>query len=255
MTRNDNATVRRFSNWARLQHASVIVLFFVLVVTGLPQKWPGSDVSAWLVDAMGGIFATRWIHRVAGIALALLTVAHLAVAVGGVFLRRFAPTMIFTRKDFQDAVESLAFYLGRREKGPRYGRYDYKQKFEYWGLIFGNFVMVATGFLLFFPVFFARLLPAQLIPAAKEMHTNEAMLALLTIVVWHFYSVLVSPEVFPLDTSIFTGRISKERLHHEHALEYEELFPEPPTELTEEQLREMLSLRDEDVKRETFEEA
>ena len=35
---------------------------------------------------------------------------------------------------------------------PRFGRFDYRQKFEYWGLIFGSLVMVATGFILYFPI-------------------------------------------------------------------------------------------------------
>ena len=34
------------------------------------------------------------------------------------------------------------------------------------------------------------------------------------------------PEVFPLDTTIFSGKMRVSRLKHEHALEYERLFPD-----------------------------
>jgi cytochrome b subunit of formate dehydrogenase len=216
--------VVRFSVWARVQHLAVIVLFTLLLLTGLPQKWPYADLSRWLVDALGGIFVVRWVHRAAGIAFAVLTAAHLVVAVTGVLTRRFAPSMLIDRKDFQDAYDNLRYYLGRRPEPPRFRRYDYRQKFEYWGLIFGGMVMVATGFVLLYPILLSRLLPAELIPAAKVMHSNEAMLAFLIIIFWHMYGAHLNPEVFPADGSIFTGRISKHRLLEEHPVEYEEHF-------------------------------
>ena len=225
--------VPRFSAWAVFQHASIIALFVVLLVSGLPQKWPQAELSQWLVDAMGGVFAARWIHRVAGIVFSVLTIAHLAVAITMVSTRRWKATMLLTRQDFRDTLQNLRWYFGRAASPPRFGRYDYRQKYEYWGLIFGSLVMVGSGFALFFPVLVSRLLPAELIPAAKAMHSNEAMLALAIILVWHLYGAHLNPDVFPADTSMFTGKISRERLHHEHPLEYEELFGAEEAEAAE----------------------
>jgi cytochrome b subunit of formate dehydrogenase len=219
--------VTRFGRWAIVQHAAVIVLFTALLVTGLPQKWPQSDVSQGVVDALGGIFATRWIHRLAGILFALLAATHLVVAIFQVTTRRAKPSMLLTRKDFRDTLQNLRFYLGLVDEPPRFGRYDYRQKYEYWGLIFGSAIMVITGFFLILPILTSRFLPAELIPAAKAMHSNEAMLALLIVLIWHLYGAHLNPEVFPGDSSIFTGKVSKARLAHEHPLEYAELYGEP----------------------------
>jgi formate dehydrogenase gamma subunit len=216
--------VPRFSPWARFQHASIIVLFALLLATGLPQKWPYVEASRRIIEHLGGIFAVRWLHRMAGLAFTALLVAHLTVVIAGVLTRRMPPSMFLSRKDFRDALDFLRYCTGYAEQPPRFGRFDYRQKFEYWGLVFGGIVMALTGFILYFPIAASRALPAELIPAAKAMHSYEALFAFLIILVWHLYGVIVSPDVFPLDTAIFTGKIRKDRLRHEHPLEYEERF-------------------------------
>jgi cytochrome b subunit of formate dehydrogenase len=225
MTPDDRAEyVVRFSFWSRFQHASVILLFGLLLVTGMPQTWPYADVSRWVIDHLGGVFAVRWMHRAAGVAFALLVTAHLSVVIVGILSRRMRPSMLLGRKDFTDAIENLRYYAGYAEAPPKFGRYDYRQKFEYWGLVFGSVIMVATGFILMFPIPISLMLPAELIPAAKAMHSYEALFAFLIVLIWHMAGAHLTPESFPMDTSIFTGRIRKDKLRHEHPLEYEELF-------------------------------
>lgn len=216
--------VVRFSPWMRIQHLLTILTFVALLVTGMPQKWPYLEGSRWVIEAMGGLYATRWIHRAAGVFFTVMAAAHLGTVIGGLLLGRLKPSMLFSKRDFLDAIDSLNYFLGRADEPPRFGRFDYRQKFEYWGLIFGSFIMVFSGFVLLYPIEVSRYLLASLIPAAKVMHSNEALLALLIVLVWHLYDAIFNPDVFPFDSSIFTGKISVERLKHEHRLEYEELF-------------------------------
>jgi formate dehydrogenase subunit gamma len=228
--------VVRFSPRQRAEHALMLVVFTVLCVTGLPQKFFQADISVAIINALGGIGTVRWLHRAAGVVFVLMTVWHLGFVIAQVVTGRTKLTMAVTRKDFRDAIITLKYYLGMSNEQARFGRFDYKQKFEYWGLIMGGLVVGVTGFILLFPIEVASVLPAQLIPVAKAAHSNEGLLAFLTIVTWHVYSVIFSPEVFPLDKTIFTGRISIERMRHEHPLELEELVAEgkvPPSALSE----------------------
>lgn len=216
----------RFTPLQRFEHLLLMSLFIILLVTGLPQKFSDAGWSVWTVQALGGIDMTRLIHRWSGILLALQAVLDLSIVVFLILKGRMRPTMVPSRQDFVDAIQMARYCLGLVEKPPRFDRYDYRQKFEYWGLIFGTGIMVISGFILYYPAFFTQILPGQLVPAAKTMHTNEALLALATILIWHMYGAHLNPDVFPMDTSIFTGRISEERMHHEHPLELERILAE-----------------------------
>jgi formate dehydrogenase subunit gamma len=215
--------VLRFSVRQRCEHLAVMLLFIVLAVTGFPQKFFDGHWARWMIATLGGIDQVRWLHRMAGIAFSAVAVVHVMSAVAGVLTGRTGWTMVPTRKDFTDAVVTLRYYLGLQDEHAHFDRYDYRQKFEYWGLILGGVVMVTTGFILYFPVRVAQIFPGEAIPAAKVAHSNEGLLAFLVVIIWHIYNAHLSPDVFPFDTAIFTGRVSRERMLHEHPLEYARL--------------------------------
>ena len=66
------------------------------------------------------------------------------------------------------------------------------------------------------------------VPLATLIHYYEAWLAFLAIVVWHLYTNIVNPEVYPMNWTWLTGRISEAQMRHEHAAEYERLMREAP---------------------------
>jgi cytochrome b subunit of formate dehydrogenase len=148
-----------------------------------------------------------------------VTISHIVTAAVGIILRRWQPSMVINKNDFMDAIHNIRYYLGIESSPAPCDRYTYKQKFEYWGILTGGLMMIVTGLILWFPVLVTRFLPGELIPAAKALHSNEALVIVLLIAVWHIYNAIFSPEVFPLDTSIFTGYISRERMIREHPIE------------------------------------
>jgi formate dehydrogenase gamma subunit len=222
-----NDYIVRFNLQQRVEHFLTMLVFTLLCLTGLPQKFFETSWAVALVHFFGGIDTTRWIHRVCGILLALSTVFHFAGAIAMMLSKKVGFTMVPTKKDFEDAVLQLRYYLGMTDKHPQYDRYDYKQKFEYWGLIAGNIIMIVTGFVLFFPTQAATLLPGEVIPAAKVAHSNEGLMAFLVITIWHIFNAHLNPDVFPFDAAIFTGKVSRERMLHEHPAELARLEGRP----------------------------
>ncbi len=209
----------RFSAAQRVEHLATMLVFVLLCLTGLPQKFYTAGWAQTLIGLFGGIDRTRWIHRFSGVVLGLATAAHFTNATRTMLSRRVGLIMVPSRRDFEDAILQLRYYLGLTDRHPQYDRYDYKQKFEYWGLVFGNVIMVVTGLILFFPVRFAEIFPGQVIPAAKVAHSNEGLMAFFVITIWHIFNAHLNPDVFPFDPSMFTGKISRERMLHEHPLE------------------------------------
>lgn len=222
----------RFGWYPRFEHWMVILTFVALAATGLPQKFSDMGWARWAVGAFGGLDTMRAIHRFTGWAMTALAVEHLAI---GIYLLVFRgrTAMVPRGKDFRDAIDYLKWCLGLAAKPPRMGRYDYRQKFEYWGLLMGSAIMIATGIILYFPLYVAKILPGVVVAAAKVAHSTEAMLALLTVITWHAYGAHFNPEVFPFDKSIFTGKIPRDRMLHEHPLEYEEWFGKEAAERAE----------------------
>ena len=218
-----SASIQRFSRQQIIEHILMMVLFTALCITGFPQKFFSAQTSLALVDLMGGVAATRLIHRVCGVLFTVLSLWHLAWAALQLARGKLPLSMGATKKDFTDAITTLRYYLGVSKEQARFDRFDYRQKFEYWGLVMGTVVMVSTGLILLFPILVTSVLPGQVIPASKAAHGSEGLMAFLVIIIWHIYNAHLSPEVFPFDTAIFTGRISRHRMEREHPLELERL--------------------------------
>lgn len=215
--------IQRFSAYRIFEHGLHIVIFVILVITGLSQKYYYLSVSQWTILMAGGIDAVRIIHRLTGMTFFFLTAIHMIIAIAGITMRRWQPSMVITKKDFRDAVLNIKYYIGIVDRPARCDRYSYKQKFEYWSILIGVVMMIFSGLTLWFPTTATRYFPGVIIPAAKALHTNGALFIVLIIAIWHVYNSIFSPEVFPLDTTIFSGTISRDRMNREHPLELERI--------------------------------
>lgn len=204
----------------RLQHGSLVLSFGVLVLTGFMLRYP----DAWWIEAIrrGSPDLFEWrtlLHRVAAIAMLAAGGWHLSYLAGSSRGRQLFRDLRPRWQDVRDAFGVLRYNFGRSPVKPRFGRFSYIEKTEYWALLWGTLIMSATGFFLWFENTSIGLFTKLGYDVSRTVHFYEAILATLAIVVWHFYFVIFNPDVYPMNLAWLTGRISEEEMHEEHPLE------------------------------------
>jgi cytochrome b subunit of formate dehydrogenase len=212
----------RMSRSERLQHATVLVSFTVLVVTGFMLSYPDAVWVAWLRMLSDDLFQYRsLLHRIAGVVMIVASVYHVGYLAftrrGRELLRDLLPRF----SDLTDALAAIAYNLGLRRDRPGFGRFGYVEKSEYWALVWGTAVMAATGIVLWFEGTFVGLLTKLGWDVARTIHFYEAWLATLAILVWHIYYVVFNPDVYPMNMAWLTGTLTEEEMAAEHPLELE----------------------------------
>ena len=220
-------TVVRMNRNQRWQHLILLTSFFVLVVTGFALKYPDS----WFATVLG--LSEHWrsiIHRIAGVLLIADGVYHVFYVALTSDGRRLIRDLFPTLKDLSDALGTMLYYTGFRREKPKYGRFNYAEKAEYWALVWGTALMAVTGIMLWAKIAVGNLLARWWIDAATAVHFYEAILATLAILVWHFYQVFFDPDVYPMNWAWRDGSMSAEHYKEEHELDTEtpvEARPDP----------------------------
>ena len=219
-------SVVRFDRHQLVQHWMLIASVVTLVITEWPLRGAQIGASQSIVAFFGGVHKAGLIHRVAGIAMGIAAVYHLGYLTILAAKRKQIFGMVPAPKDIRDIYENLAYFLGIREERPKFGRFAYHEKFDYWAVFWGVAIMFGTGLVRWFPVAFSKWIPAGVLEAAQIAHGDEATLAALALFVWHLYNVHLRPSVFPMNWTWLDGRLETHALKEEHALEYDSMFPE-----------------------------
>jgi cytochrome b subunit of formate dehydrogenase len=221
---------RRFTTFERTLHIIMMLGFFTLALTGMTLKFSYMGWAQGLAGALGGFATTGVLHRLGALTLITIFIIHLVDAYrrkqrSGRSWRDFIfsdTSLIFNRTDLQEFIQSVKWFFG---KGPRphYGRFTYWEKFDYFAVFWGMFIIGSTGLLLWFPEFFTLLVPGWTVNVATILHSDEALLAVAFIFTVHFFNTHFRPDKFPMDPVIFTGRVSLDELRHDKPREYEQL--------------------------------
>jgi cytochrome b subunit of formate dehydrogenase/nitrate/TMAO reductase-like tetraheme cytochrome c subunit len=220
-------SVVRFDIHQRAQHWFMLSGVILLGLTGWPLRGAGdvqaAEYSRAFMKVFGGAEGAALWHRVGAVLIIISSAYHLFYLTFLAAKRRLPFSMVPMPKDAVDMRDNILFMLGLKKDRPKFDRYMYLEKFDYWAVFWGIVMMVGTGFVFWFPVFFAKYAPAWLITAAQIIHGEEATLAITFLFVVHFYNVHLKPSIFPMNWAWINGRISVEMLKHEHPGEYEKI--------------------------------
>ena len=233
----------RFAPFERFLHFLVVTSFLLLVITGMPLKFYYTGWAKALFSVIGGPETARTLHRFAAIVTFFYFGLHLTALVrkawrgrgslrdpadGRLKSRRLWPvlfgpdSMMPTFQDWRDFVAHNKWFFGKGPK-PQFDRWTYWEKFDYFAVFWGVAIIGASGLIMWFPTFFTRWLPGWIINVALVIHSDEALLAAGFIFSIHFFNTHFRIEKFPMDTVIFSGRVSQNEMFHDRKRWYDRL--------------------------------
>ncbi len=242
-TQVDDEWFTRFLPFERFLHFLVVTSFLLLVLTGMPLKFYYTHWAKALFSVFGGAETARTLHRFGALVTFLYFGLHVAALIGRSWAGRaalrdpasgrlqlkrlwqvlFGPdSMMPTLQDWRDFVAHNKWFFGKAAK-PQFDRWTYWEKFDYFAVFWGVFIIGLSGLVMWFPQVFTRVLPGWIINVALIVHSDEALLAAGFIFSIHFFNTHFRLEKFPMDTVIFSGRISKAEMLHERKRWYDRL--------------------------------
>ena len=220
--RMQNPFMVRMTANQRWQHLVLLSSFIVLVITGFALKFPNS----WIAELLGNGNGERLrsiIHRIAGVILIGAGTYHVCYLIATREGRRLIRDLAPRPKDAVDVIGMMRYYLGLGGQKPKFARFTYGEKAEYWALVWGTALMALTGIMMWAKVWVGNLLARWWVDVATTIHYYEAILATLAILVWHFYQVFFDPDVYPMNWAWWDGKMPVVHYQHEHELDTESL--------------------------------
>jgi cytochrome b subunit of formate dehydrogenase len=219
--------ITRFDIHQRIQHYALMGSFIVLAVTGFLRGFPDWPTFAWFTSIFGGVEVLRLVHDIAAFVMIADGIYHLGYIAYGYFVKHKSPSAMFPKwKDLKDILHSSLWIFGMYKKEPQYDHFQYGQKIDYWAIFWGMPVMVITGIMMMFPSVFTPYIGGQWLAMMATAHRDEAILAVGFILIVHMYYGHLQTTAFPVNTVMFTGKMSKSKYKQWFGREYAQLTGE-----------------------------
>jgi cytochrome b subunit of formate dehydrogenase len=210
---------RRFTLRHILLHLIVITSFLGLSLTGLPLKFNDQEWAKALMSFFGGSANAGLIHRCCAVATFFYFFTAIGMSIHFLFIRKDVPGNWLQRlfgpdslcpnlRDLEDITGMVRWFFFKGPK-PAFERWTYWEKFDFFGVFWGMFIIGGSGLMLWFPQFFGIFLPGWMFNVATILHSDEALLATGFIFTVHFFNTHGRPEKFPMDFVIFNGQLNK----------------------------------------------
>lgn len=220
----EKTMVQRFTRSQRVQHFLLLVSFIILIITGLALKFHDSWLGKLVINLEGGVIARGVFHRFAAVLLIFVAFYHFLYIVFTRYGHDEFLLILPEWKDCKDTFHSVKFALGLSSERPQIDKYAPQDKFQYWAVVAGSFLMIITGLVLWYQTQAMLILPKWIIDLTQVVHGYQGVIIVVVILLWHLYIVHLNPKRFPISRIWIDGKISLEELKTEHSLEYEREF-------------------------------
>ncbi|MEW5913193.1 MAG: cytochrome b/b6 domain-containing protein [Thermodesulfobacteriota bacterium] len=212
--------IRRFTLVQRLFHLLLMLSFLTQAATGLGRMYIETSWGSLVASFFGGYELSLTIHRWVGLFMLSLLGVHIIYVLATIEWRGFpkrlmGPDSLLPHKDdLKQALGHVGWMVGLAPQ-PRLDRWTYWEKFDYWAVFWGLFILGGTGLLLFNPVASSHILPGWGLNVTLWVHRIEAALAMAHIFIIHFFIGHLRREQFPMDLVMFEGSVDRDKLSHE----------------------------------------
>ncbi len=219
---NTVTRITRFTVIDRITHLGLILTFSLLSITGAGRLYFNTDWGTAILSWFGGYTSATIIHIWAGWLMTLGFIVHILLVLTRLDWRSwklslFGPdSLIPTARDFREFGQRVLWFFGIGN-APKFERWTYWEKFDYWAVFWGIPLLFITGLMLIYPIETSRFLPGWTLNIALLLHRAEAILAISYIIVIHLLVGHFRRSTFPLNETMFSGSVSVEEEAKEKA--------------------------------------
>lgn len=219
----------------RWQHVFIMLPFAGLALTGMPMKYPHVTFMENFYYLLGGIEIAPVIHRVCAVLMAFAFLYHfIYIAVTYLYfylipLKRagkintsniiksiLSLPMVPTLDDIKHIGAQNKYRLFITNIKPAASRFTLKEKFGYLAVFWGVPVIGLSGMILWGEEVFTNIFPGNFLNFCLIAHSDEALLAIIVIFLWHLYNTHLRMENFPMSMSWITGLKKEHEMTEEH---------------------------------------
>jgi cytochrome b subunit of formate dehydrogenase len=212
--------IKRFTAAQRLFHLLLMLSFVSQATTGLSMMYIEIDWGRSLAAFFGGYKGALNFHKLGGLFMLVLFIFHALYMLIKIDWQRFpksvyGPDSLLPRsEDFGQALQHVGWLLGLR-KAPRFDRWGYWEKFDYWAVFWGITILGGTGLILYNPMASSHYMPGWVLNVLLWVHRIEAILAMAHVFIIHFFIGHLRRHNFPMDLVMFDGSVDLEKVRHE----------------------------------------
>jgi len=212
--------LKRFSVGQRIFHLLLMLSFLTQGATGLARMYIETDFGKGLASFFGGYERALAIHKYVGILMICGFLVHILYLLLVVDWKQFKSSLfgpdslIPTPTDAKEFFHHVCWFFGLI-RAPRFDRWGYWEKFDYWAVFWGIPILGITGLILAYPLISTRVIPGWGLNIVFWIHRIEAILAMAHVFIIHFFIGHLRRTSFPMDRAMFEGSVDLNVANHE----------------------------------------